>query len=100
MAQQTEQVPIEARKVKLSEKLKLTFPYDWSNPDIDEDVFIINVLNRCYLQDIVKCVKYFGFERVKGNYVELTNDVSKQIALRQINNIERAINELAQRNAS
>lgn len=100
MTQQAVQIQAGTKKVRLSERLKLRFPYGWSNSNIDEDVFIVNVLNRCYLEDIVKCVKFFGFERVKANHVRLTNEMSRQIALRQLNNIERAINELEQRNAS
>lgn len=46
------------------------------------------------------CISFFGLDRVKANYVNVTNEVSRKIAGRQLNNIEKAINEIAQRNAS
>jgi hypothetical protein len=88
------------KEIKLSERLNLSFPYDWSNPNPDHDVFILNVLDRCYLEDIIKCINFFGLDRVKANYVNVTNEVSRKIAGRQLNNIEKAINEITQRNAS
>lgn len=70
-------------------------PYYWSNPNPNHDAFILNVLNHCHLEDIVKCVNYFGFERVKSNYANVADDLVRKIAGRQLNNIEKAINELA-----
>lgn len=85
---------------KLSDRLNLSFPYDWSNPNPDHDAFILSVLDRCCLEDIVKCVHYFGLERIKLNYTQLTNTVSLTIAGRQIKAIEGVLNEFVQRDAT
>lgn len=42
----------------------LKFPYDWSNPDIPDDVFLYRVLERGITEDIVRVAFRYGTEAV------------------------------------
>jgi len=48
-----------------SARLGLSFAYDWSNPEIDDDVLIWHVLDRGIFLDILRICKHFGLERVE-----------------------------------
>jgi hypothetical protein len=50
----------------LVSRLRLSFPYDWSNPAIPEDALILNVLRRGIFVDICRICVYFGVERVEA----------------------------------
>ena len=51
-------------KVPISTKLNLSFPYDWSNPDIDEETLIYIILEKTIFSDLVKIMIAFGVKRV------------------------------------
>ena len=52
------------QNVRLSERIGTEFPYDWSNSKIDGSTFIRKVLYAHRFNDVLKVVKYFGFERI------------------------------------
>lgn len=47
-----------------SKLLNTEFPYDWSNSQMSESVFIRRVLKASRFNDVLKAVGYFGFDRV------------------------------------
>lgn len=51
--------------VRKSVRLNLSFPYDWSNPDISNEALILNVLNRGIYTDICRVCAYFGIDYVE-----------------------------------
>lgn len=48
-----------------STQLNLSFPYDWSNPDISDEALILNVLRRGIYTDICRICAHFGFADVE-----------------------------------
>jgi len=50
---------------RLSQRLNLEFPYDWSNPDLDDSTFIQLVLAKTRFNDILRIAHYFGFDRIE-----------------------------------
>ncbi len=77
---------------KLSAQLKLSFPYDWSNRHIDENAFILLVVEGCYIEDVVKCAKHFGIQRIIKALPDIDDPLTFKIAERQIDNIKAAFN--------
>lgn len=52
------------KSIRLSERIGTEFPYDWPNSKIDESVFIRKVLYAHRFNDVLKIVRYFGFDRI------------------------------------
>ena len=48
----------------LSQRLELDFPYDWSNPAMDESVFIHQVLEKGRFMDVLRLAKHYGIDRI------------------------------------
>jgi transcriptional regulator with XRE-family HTH domain len=48
-----------------SERLGLSFPYDWSNPEIDDAVLIAKVLDKARFTDVSRTIAYFGLDKVE-----------------------------------
>lgn len=78
------------RSEKLSSQLNLSQVYDWSNANIDEDVFILLVLEGCYIYDISKCVTYYGKDRVLPKLDLISDPLRLKIATRLLNNAIKA----------
>jgi len=55
-----------------SKVLELSFPYDWSNPEISDEALIINVLQRGIFEDIAIICAHYGVDRVSDAAKELT----------------------------
>lgn len=51
--------------VRKSRQLGLSFPYDWSNPNIPDEALIIGVLKRGIFTDICRICIHFGLPRIK-----------------------------------
>lgn len=51
--------------MKKSELLELSFPYDWSNPDISDESLIFSILKRGIFEDLCKACAYFGIEKIE-----------------------------------
>ena len=49
-----------------SDALHLSFPYDWSNPDIPDDVLISKVIQRGIFEDIVRVSAKYGIQKVRA----------------------------------
>lgn len=49
---------------KLSRILNLEFPYDWSNPDMDESTLILLVLEKARFNDVLSVTHHFGIARI------------------------------------
>lgn len=49
---------------QLSRRLNLEFPYDWSNPAMDESTLIALVLEKARFNDLLKVVHHFGISRI------------------------------------
>lgn len=78
---------------RLSTLLNLSFPYDWSNSNIDENIFILRVLEDCFIEDIVKCVHHFGIQRVFSVLQMIDNSLTLKISERQLANIKTVFDE-------
>ena len=81
------------REVPLSTLLKLDRPYDWSNKNIDKDVFVLRVLNGVHLPDIARCTAFFGRELMIKQLEKIENNLTLEIAQRKLNNAIVAIGE-------
>jgi len=79
--------------VPLSTLLKLDRPYDWSNKNIDKDVFVLRVLNGVHLPDIARCTAFFGRELMIKQLEKIENNLTLEIAQRKLNNAIVAIGE-------
>lgn len=75
----------------LSEELGMARPYDWSNRNMPQRAFIVSVLKGGHLQDIAKCVRYFGGRQVTGQLKDVDEPLLHNIATRKVNNAVIAI---------
>lgn len=82
------------REAPLSRTLGLSRPYDWSNIDIPEDVFMLLVLKGCYVPDIAACTAHFGVERMRHQLRFVDDDLTLKICTRQLNAVISAIEEM------
>jgi hypothetical protein len=80
------------RQIALSKQLGLGSPYDWSNINIDPDIFILRVLEGCNVRDITRITRYFGTTRVGDALIKISEPLTLKIAERQYNNVCEAIN--------
>jgi transcriptional regulator with XRE-family HTH domain len=48
-----------------SERIGLNFPYDWSNPEIDDAVLIAKVLDKARFDDVSRTIAHFGLPEVE-----------------------------------
>lgn len=48
-----------------TQEIGLSFPYDWSNPNIADDTLIARVLIRGLFDDVCKVCAHYGVERIK-----------------------------------
>ena len=76
-----------------SEILKLSFPYDWSNPSIRDDVLIDLVIERGIFEDITRICAAYGVNRVERRMQSFAN--KNPIAGRALHRMFNNINEAA-----
>ena len=81
------------RDVPLSTLLKLDRPYDWSNRNIDKNVFALRVLNGVHLPDIARCTVFFGSKLMTKQLDNIEDNLTLEIARRKLNNAIVAIGE-------
>lgn len=73
-----------------SERLGLSFPYDWSNPAISDDALILNVLERGIYEDICRICAHFGLGTVEHLRPALPAGVAASPSLaRMLDNIKK-----------
>lgn len=65
--------------LRLSEKLGLDFPYDWSNPAISDTALIGKVLDRARFMDVSKTFAHFGHARVESVAADLGIDLTSGV---------------------
>lgn len=73
-----------------SKQLGLSFPYDWSNPSIQDAPLILNVLERGIFEDICKICAHFGLDSVERLRSDLPPDIAASPSLaRMLSNIKK-----------
>jgi hypothetical protein len=73
-----------------STRLGLSFPYDWSNPNISDDALIINVLERGIYKDICRVCAHFGVGTVEQLRVGLPAAIADSPSLgRVLQNVKK-----------
>ena len=61
---------------RLSQKLGLDFPYDWSNPAISDTALIGKVLDKARFMDVSKTFAHYGHEQVESVAADLGIDLT------------------------
>jgi transcriptional regulator with XRE-family HTH domain len=64
---------------RLSEKLGLDFPYDWSNPAISDVALIGKVLAKARFMDVSKTFAHYGHARIKQVAADLGIDLHQGV---------------------
>jgi len=75
----------------LSTQLDLEFPYDWSNPDIEETAFIQLVLAKTRFNDILKISHHFGISRIETEVSHFIDTPQYDIIVKLISHIRAGI---------
>jgi DNA-binding Xre family transcriptional regulator len=53
-------------EAQAAQPLKLSFPYNWSNPAMSFDAIIAAILERGLFEDVLEAVRYWGLQRVQS----------------------------------
>lgn len=83
----------------LSQRLNLEFPYDWSNPNMDESTFISLVLEKARFTDVLKIAHHFGLERVQSLTSDFENLPQQSILNKYFNRIKIGISNAKSKKA-
>ena len=93
--------------LSLSQQVDTEFPYDWSNSQMDEGVFIRKVLQARRFNDLLRTVAFFGLERVHQELVCIDDNSELDKTLSILTRIQkgmilamRAIHETTPRHTS
>ena len=76
-----------------SENLKLSFPYDWSNPSMNDSVLIDKVVERGLFEDMAKIAFRYGINALRRAVTSFTarNRAAAPGLTRMLGNIEKAM---------
>ena len=76
-----------------SQNLDLSFPYDWSNPSMSDDVLIEKVVERGLFEDMVKIAIHYGVAALRQSVAAFTakNQFATAGLNRMVKNIEQAL---------
>lgn len=74
-----------------SEHLGLSQPYDWSNPDISDDVLISKVLERYRFEDVARVALHYGIARCSRQVDAIQDPYRVLVLKRMMANIERGL---------
>lgn len=81
-------------KTRKSERLGLSAPYDWPNPDIPDDALIAKAGASLRFEDIAALCAHYGLDRVRSVLAKSARgDLERKILARQLKNIEAALAE-------
>lgn len=70
-----------------SSDINLSFPYDWSNPEISDETLIYTVLKNTVYVDLVKLIMAYGIDRIQYVYDNNQwNHLTQKILDRMIHN--------------
>lgn len=72
-------LPPQQGAVRLSQKLGLDFPYDWSNPAISDTALIGKVLDKARFMDVSKTFAHYGHARVERAATDLGIDLTSGV---------------------
>lgn len=72
-------------EAQAAQPLKLSFPYNWSNPAMTADAMMAAILERGLFEDVLEAVRYWGLQRVQA--ISQKHAVSPQVE-RMLRNIE------------
>ncbi len=53
-------------EAQLVQPLKLSFPYNWSNPAMSAEAMMMAILERGLFDDVLEAVRYWGLERMQS----------------------------------
>ncbi|VAX00021.1 hypothetical protein MNBD_GAMMA22-1092 [hydrothermal vent metagenome] len=79
------------KKQSLSEQLDLEFPYDWSNPVIDNAAFIRMVLAKTRFNDILCIAHHFGIEQLETETNYFCDTPQYELILKLLSRIRTGI---------
>lgn len=79
------------RSTPLAQQLKLNRSYDWSNPHLPEDAFLLRVLEGADIGDIAQCVNRFGGARMLGLLNKIRDPLTLAISSRKLQNVIAAL---------
>jgi hypothetical protein len=90
----------QANASRKSVKLRLSGAYDWSNPNIRDDVLIGKVLEIHKLEDVARLCFYYGVSKVKRvlKRCEL-GQMTRDIVTRMLGNISKGLSKIQAGNA-
>lgn len=75
-----------------SSDINLSFPYDWSNPNIEDDALIYIVLENAVYADLVKIMITYGTKKVMQVFNDSQWDaLTNKILNRMIRNARKGI---------
>lgn len=81
-------------RMRKSEQLGLSAPYDWSNPDIPDDALIAKAGASLRFEDVAALCVHYGLDRVRSVLAKSAEgDLERKILARQLKNIEAALAE-------
>ena len=79
------------RSISLAQQLKLSRPYDWSNPHLSEESLLLRVLEGADIGDIAKCVNHFSGARLLGLLNKIRDPMTLTISGRKLQNAIAAL---------
>jgi hypothetical protein len=74
-----------------SKILTTEFPYDWSNSQMSESLFIRKVLEASRFNDVLKIVSYFGFDTVSNELPCLKDKAASNKVISMLLRIQKGI---------
>jgi transcriptional regulator with XRE-family HTH domain len=89
----------ELRK-SISDQLNLEFPYDWSNPEIDDAAFIRMVLAKTRFNDILSIAHHYGIEQLEAEVQHFIDTPQHDIILKLLSHIRAGIKLATENNSS
>jgi hypothetical protein len=82
----------QANAPRKSAKIGLSGAYDWSNPNIRDDVLILKVLERHKFEDVARLCFYYGVPKVKRVFKrQAFEPMTNVIVTRMLSNISKGL---------
>jgi len=83
----------ERKLTRKAMEIGLSFPYDWSNPNISDFALIWKVLEHEIFEDVMRVCWYFGMDAVQEVHRQMPcNNIRDQILARMLDNIQTGFN--------
>ena len=77
-----------------SQRLGLSAPFDWSNPEISDEALIVKTAASLRFEDVVRLCGHYGLPRVRKMLeARIVDPLTRTILARQLRNIEAAMTE-------